>query len=311
MDAERRTSRSPPDPHAPLLGPPGPGPSADRAPAGGRTTARPTRPHCAASARKWAGIRGRPRVTSRGGGGAAELGRLQWLRLGGVGKMAPPATERGLKSVVWQSECGGAGAEREGQAFLPRAARAAARALVALGPLPARGLAASWLSRAPLAPARLWPGGGARVSGPVGPGGDVRPPAPSVRRVAAARPSPPPGFPGTAYCAASFRYQAGFYHCAFQCPLEEKQNERSPLSRGSLRKTHLSGQMSGPGPRRAAGLPAVGTELLLGGAGRAALLLREFVKLAAELAVLGDRGSNHQAGRTIVVWLAAFKLIMA
>lgn len=26
--------------------------------------------------------------------------------------MAPPVTERGLKSVVWQSECGGAGAER-------------------------------------------------------------------------------------------------------------------------------------------------------------------------------------------------------
>lgn len=44
------------------------------------------------------------------------------------GKMAPPVTERGLKSVVWQSECDGAGAERgkakeavaPGLAFLPQ-----------------------------------------------------------------------------------------------------------------------------------------------------------------------------------------------
>lgn len=34
------------------------------------------------------------------------------------GKMAPPVTERGLKSVVWQSECGGAEAEK-GKASMP------------------------------------------------------------------------------------------------------------------------------------------------------------------------------------------------
>lgn len=39
--------------------------------------------------------------------------RRRWLLLRSVGKMAPLVTERGLKSVVWQSECGGAGAERE------------------------------------------------------------------------------------------------------------------------------------------------------------------------------------------------------
>ena len=33
--------------------------------------------------------------------------------------MAPPVTDRGLKSIVWQSECGGAGAER-GKARRPR-----------------------------------------------------------------------------------------------------------------------------------------------------------------------------------------------
>ena len=54
-----------------------------------------------------------------GGGATPSFFLLKWVASGrrrlllrSVGKMAPPVTERGLKSVVWQSECGGAGAER-------------------------------------------------------------------------------------------------------------------------------------------------------------------------------------------------------
>ena len=62
---------------------------------------------------------------AKGGALQNSLSQRSRLRVGGggrsstaFGKMAPPVTERGLKSVVWQSEFGGAEAEK-GKASMP------------------------------------------------------------------------------------------------------------------------------------------------------------------------------------------------
>lgn len=70
----------------------------------------------------WAG----PSPQRRAGPSRTPSNSWSGLRVGGggwssavFGKMAPPVTDRGLKSIVWQSECGGTGAER-GKARRPR-----------------------------------------------------------------------------------------------------------------------------------------------------------------------------------------------